>query len=125
MSDFEPVEEDQPSGRPPRRRRPQQSRGPGRKKKNASGGIERMIPSNNIPALIGYYIGILALIPCVGIILSIPAIVLGVMGLRKFSEDPSVHGKTHSIVALVLGGFSLLAYGGGILFMIVASALDQ
>jgi hypothetical protein len=71
---------------------------------DATGGL---IPYKNVPALVGYYVSIFALFPCVPI-LSIAAIVLGIMGLMKVSREPIVKGTVHAWIAIVLGGISLL-----------------
>jgi Domain of unknown function (DUF4190) len=71
---------------------------------DATGGL---IPYKNVPALVGYYIGIVALCPCVPIF-SIAAIVLGIMGLNKVAREPVVKGTVHAWIAIVLGGVSLL-----------------
>jgi hypothetical protein len=71
---------------------------------DATGGL---IPYKNVPALVGYYVSIFSLFPCVPI-LSIAAIVLGIMGLNKVSREPAVKGTVHAWIAIVLGGISLL-----------------
>ena len=47
---------------------------------DATGGI---IPYKNPAALIAYYCGIFSLLPIVGIVVGIPAVVLGIVGLRR------------------------------------------
>lgn len=71
---------------------------------DATGGL---IPYKNVPALVGYYVGIFSLFPCVPI-LSITAVVLGIMGLSKVAREPAVRGTVHAWIAIVLGGISLL-----------------
>ena len=71
---------------------------------DATGGL---IPYKNVPALVGYYVSIFSLFPCVPI-LSIAAIVLGIMGLKKVAREPVVRGTVHAWLAIVLGGVSLL-----------------
>ena len=75
---------------------------------DATGGI---IPYKNPLALTGYYIGIFSLIPCVGMVLAVPAIVLGVLGLRARARDPKVRGAAHAWIAIVTGTISMLLYG--------------
>ena len=81
-----------------------------------------MIPAKNPAALIGYYLGIFSLIPCVGLILSIPAIICGIIGISKANAEPEAEGKGHAIAALVLGIISLLLYGGFIVLSIIGAA---
>lgn len=71
---------------------------------DATGGL---IPYKNVPALVGYYLGIFSLFPCVPV-LSIAALVLGIMGLMKVKREPVVKGTVHAWIAVVLGGVSLL-----------------
>jgi hypothetical protein len=60
---------------------------------DATGGI---IPYKNAPALIAYYLGIFGLIPLIGLLLAIPAFILGIIGLRKRAETPAVKGAVHA-----------------------------
>jgi hypothetical protein len=83
------------------------------------GVVTGMIPYKNPPALIGYYFGIFSLIPFLGALLGIVAIVLGVAGLIKRKNNPKVRGAVHAWVAIVLGAISVLGYGGFIMFAIL------
>lgn len=74
--------------------------------------VSRMIPRNTY-ALIGYYLGVFSFlgIPffCVpGVLMGLGAIVLGILGLRAFREDPLRRGKGHSLTAIILGSLCLL-----------------
>ena len=62
-----------------------------------------VIPSNNLPALIGYYLGVACLIPLVGFALSLPAILCGVFGILKANSNPEAKGMGHAITAIILG----------------------
>lgn len=66
---------------------------------------DKLIPSRNVPALIGYYMGIGSLlpIPLLGLGLGITALVAGVMGLRKVSRTPEVRGGIHAWVGIACG----------------------
>jgi len=71
---------------------------------DATGGL---IPYKNPHALIGYYLGIVGLIPFIGILLAIPAFVLGIIGLKKRKQNPVIKGAIHAWVGIILGGISI------------------
>ena len=54
----------------------------------------QIVPTQNTPALIGYYTGVFSLIPCFALILGPIACILGV--IKKSEEDPEVSGTAHS-----------------------------
>ncbi len=83
--------------------------------------VQTLIPYRNVPALIGYYLGVFSLIPCLGPLLGIAAIVLGIIGLRKAGQDPDARGKGHGITAVVLGALSILGHLAFFLFMFASS----
>lgn len=68
-----------------------------------------MIPTKNLPALIGYYIAIASVIPFVWF-LGIPAVVLGVLGFTK--ADEVGQGRAHAVTAIVVGLGALVVWGG-------------
>ncbi len=65
--------------------------------------LSGIIPYRNPPALIGYYLGVFSLLPFVGVLLAVPAIILGIGGLVKRRRDPRVRGAAHAVVAIALG----------------------
>ena len=65
--------------------------------------VQNVIPYRNQWALTGYYLGVFSLIPVAGILLALPAIILGVIGLVVGLKQPKRRGKVHAIVAIVLG----------------------
>ena len=67
-----------------------------------------LIPTGNPAALIGYYLGVASLIPLVGVITGLPAIVLGAVGISKAKANSAAGGLGHAITAIVLGGIGLL-----------------
>lgn len=71
-------------------------------------GIERLIPRDNPDAIGAYYTGLFAIVPFLGLVLGIIAIVLGVRALRAVGRDPGVRGKTHAWVGIILGSIFLL-----------------
>ncbi len=89
---------------------------------DATGGI---IPYKNLPALSAYYLGLFSLLPCLGLFLAIPALVLGIMGLKKRKQNPAVKGSVHAWIGIVMGGMFTLVWGVAwivmIIYMIAAS----
>ena len=69
-----------------------------------------LIPYKNTCALIGYYLGVFSLIPCLGVLLGIPAFILGIIGLRHANEHPEANGKVHAWVGIILGGLVIVAH---------------
>jgi len=62
-----------------------------------------IIPKDNPMALIGYYVGMASLIPCLGCITGPIAIILGIIGAIKANSNPAIGGMGHAITAIVLG----------------------
>ena len=71
-----------------------------------------LIPDKNPKALIAYYLGFVSLIPLIGFVAAIAAIILGVQGLQAAKRDPSVEGKGHAIVGIVLAVVGAVMWGG-------------
>lgn len=67
---------------------------------DATGG---MIPYKNVPALIAYYLGIFSILPFLGLLLGITAVILGIIGLKKAEEKPVIKGRVHAWVGIVCG----------------------
>jgi len=84
---------------------------------DATGGI---IPYKNGPALIAYYLGIFSLLPVIGLVLAIPAVILGIMGLKKRSANPVIKGAAHAWIGIIMGGIFTVVWGGGLVMFIVA-----
>jgi hypothetical protein len=78
---------------------------------SASDALSKIVPYKNTPALIGYYFAVFSLIPCIGTLLAMVAIPLGVMGLSKAKETLEAHGKVHAWIAIILGALVLIAHG--------------
>lgn len=73
---------------------------------SAEGGVSTVIPYKNVPALIAYYVGVFCII-CPPL-LCFPAIILGVIGLRRVKENPEVKGTAHAWIGVLSGSFFLL-----------------
>jgi hypothetical protein len=74
---------------------------------DATGGV---IPYKNPCALIGYYCAIASLIPFLGSIIGVVAIILGIFGLLAVKRQPKVRGTAHAWVAIVLGTLTMVGY---------------
>lgn len=70
------------------------------------------IPYKNPRALIAYYVSLFALIPFVGLLFSVPAIVFGILALRASAKRPEIKGVTHAWVGIVLGASMTIAWCG-------------
>lgn len=70
--------------------------------------IATLIPYRNPPALIGYYLSLLSLLPLVGLPLGVIAIVLGIMGFRRRRADPAIKGAAHATIAVAVGTLGVL-----------------
>jgi len=70
-----------------------------------SDAIATLIPYKNKCALIGYYLGIVSLLPVIGLPFAIAALILGFLGLKHKNKHPESHGTAHAIVAII-GGIS-------------------
>jgi hypothetical protein len=86
--------------------------------------MSTIIPYKNPPALIGYYLGVFSLIPFLGLLCALPAIPLGIIGLRRRKANPQVKGLAHALIALILGSVFTLLWGGLVVLAIV-SALSR
>jgi hypothetical protein len=74
--------------------------------------LEKMVPQRNPHALIAYYLGVFSFIPCLGVALAIPALILGCMGLKAAHRDPSIRGNAHAWTGIILGAIFTLVWGG-------------
>jgi hypothetical protein len=71
-----------------------------------------IIPYKNPHALTAYYLGVFSLIPCFGLLLAIPAVILGSLGLKKARENPGSKGTFHAWAGIILGGFMIILQAG-------------
>lgn len=77
--------------------------------------VSTIIPYKNVPALVGYYLGIFAILPLVGILLGIPAFFLGLRGLKQAKEHPESKGVVHAWIGIITG--FIFGFGYLILFI--------
>jgi hypothetical protein len=74
-----------------------------------------------MPALFAYYCGVFSLIPCIGGILGLAAVILGFVGLRVAGDQPSAKGKVHAWIGIILGGVILVLHIGAIVLIVIES----
>ena len=86
---------------------------------DSTGGI---IPYKNGPALVAYYLGVFSILPGIGLLLAVPALILGIMGLRKRNANPIIKGTLHAWVGIIMGGIFTLVWGGVLILAIVRYA---
>jgi hypothetical protein len=87
--------------------------------------VETLIPYRNPLGLTAYYMGVFALIPCVGLLLGPAAFILGILGVRYANKHPTAGGKGHAIAGIVLGTLVVLGSVLFIVFVIVMGALGK
>ena len=85
--------------------------------------VETFIPYKNPLALIAYYVGVFAVIPCFGLLLGPAALVLGILGIRYRNKHPTAGGLGHAITGVVLGSLTTLANWGIVLLMTVGASM--
>jgi hypothetical protein len=78
---------------------------------------EFFVPYKNGYAIAAYYLGIFSFIPGIGILLGIPALVLGLKGRRLALQHPQARGKIHAWVGIIMG--SLFGVGQLLLLLFV------
>ncbi len=84
--------------------------------------VAKVIPYKNAAALTAYYLGVFSLIPCVGLILGIAALGLGVMGLKVAKRNPQAHGTVHAWVGIVLGRITFVGNAVVIILMVMGAS---
>ncbi len=117
-------DEDDDDDRPRRRRRDEDDDDdddrPRRRRRKSSesddGGVGYVIPYKNVPALVGYYIGIIGLLACFLFGLSLftgaAAVIFGFIGFNRARKNPEAHGTAHAWIGIILGFVQILASCG-------------
>lgn len=85
---------------------------------DATGGV---IPYKNPHALIAYYLGIVSLLPIIGVPFGLASLILGIIGLKRRKANPVIKGSVHAWIGIVLGTLSLVCGSGLIVSMIFAA----
>ncbi|MGO8690788.1 MAG: hypothetical protein ACLQLG_14285 [Thermoguttaceae bacterium] len=78
-----------------------------------------IIPGKNPMALLAYYLGVFSLIPCLGLVLGLPAVLLGILGISAANRNPEIQGKGHAITGLVLGLLTSILWLGLITLVVL------
>jgi hypothetical protein len=86
----------------------------------ADDSINALFPTRNPSALWAYYLGIFSLIPCLGILLGIPAFILGLKARRFAMQNPQAKGGIHAWVGIIVGGLSVAVQVAVILLLWLA-----
>jgi hypothetical protein len=83
--------------------------------------MSKVVPYKNPKALIAYYLAIFSLIPCIGLLLGIAALILGILGLNAARAQPNAHGKVHAWVGIILGGLCAVGNLAGLVLIIIGA----
>ena len=84
-----------------------------------------LIPDQNAPALAAYDLGVFSVIPLIGMVLGLAALVLGIVGLRMAARRPEVKGKIHAWVGIIVGGLFGLGYLALVVLIIVIYVVER
>jgi hypothetical protein len=90
-----------------------------------SDGTGGLIPYKNGAALTSYYLAVGSLIPCIGLLLGIPAFILGLKGLKKAKAEPWVRGQAHAWIGIILGGLMTLVNLAGLVMVAVTMIAER
>ena len=82
-------------------------------------------PCKNVRALVASSLGVLSIIPPIGALLGIPALVLGIMGLRFCRRNPAAGGRVLAWIGIVLGGLFGFGYLAWIALVIVGGIVHR
>jgi hypothetical protein len=80
-----------------------------------SAGVRLLLPVGRSPwAIVAGYLGLLGLIPGLGVLLAPAAVLCGVLAIRDIKRDPRRHGMGRAVTGIVLG---LLGIVGAVLLL--------
>lgn len=80
-----------------------------------------LVPYRNPYALVAYYMGIFSLMPLIGLLLAIPAFILGIMGWRNYRKTPEIRGGVHAWVGIIMGGLLTAVWAFALVAMVVSA----
>ncbi|MGA9451987.1 MAG: GYF domain-containing protein [Verrucomicrobiia bacterium] len=107
-----------PASRPPPI--PSSARAP-----KSTDGLNAIIPYKNARALAAYYLGVFSVIPPLGALLGIPALVMGISGLRFRRQNPEAGGSVHAWIGIVLGGLFGFGYLALMALVVIAGIVHR
>ena len=87
-----------------------------------SDAVSTIIPYRNAAALTAYYLAVFSVIPCLGALLGIAALVLGLRGLKFVKQYPAAKGTVHAWIGVVIGGIFGVGYTVLIVWVLVEAA---
>ncbi len=87
--------------------------------------VSVVIPYKNPKALLAYYLGLGAILPCIGLFAGVPAFILGILGLRDRARNPEIHGSIHAWIGILLGGFFSLLWLVAIVITIIGAFAER
>lgn len=61
-----------------------------------------LVPTKNKAALFSYYCGVGCIIPFIGFLFFLPALICGILGVVKANSDKEAGGMGHAITGIVL-----------------------
>lgn len=65
--------------------------------------ISSLFPYRNVYALVAYYCGVASIVPLVGLLFCIPAVVFGRLGLKAWRRHPRFKGRFHAWFGILAG----------------------
>ena len=89
---------------------------------DVTGGV---IPYKNPCALIAYYLAVFSLLPVVGLLLGVAAVVLGIIGLRYRRAHPQSKGTVHAWIGIIGGGAMAVIWGGCVGLIVLAALTGE
>jgi len=88
-------------------------------------GLNVIIPYKNARALAAYYLGVFSVIPPLGALLGLPALAMGVSGLRFRRRNPEAGGCVHAWIGIILGGLFGFVYLALIGLVVIAGIVHR
>lgn len=84
-----------------------------------------LIPLKNGKARAAYYLGVVALIPGLAVLLGPFALVMGILGRRFALANPEAKGAIHAIAGIVLGSVTSIANVAAVIYLFVLGGWDR
>jgi hypothetical protein len=93
----------------------------------ATSAMDRMLTPVGRPgsAIAAGYLALFSVLPIIGLLPGLLAVILGIRALRQINEDPALSGKGRAWFGIIFGGVCSVISLGGIVLMIIGAALDR